>query len=239
MPTTTGEKRIYSKILDFLLPKFCVHCGKYGHYLCQECYNQINFVKTHLCPYCRRPSVGGLTHPGCLTKYAINGIYSAAFYKGPMRSLIKTLKYHPFPFRVYEEIEIILKRYFTDQERFFPKEAVIIPIPMHPEKKKKRKFNQSQLIANTLQSIWKNPLQDEILIRTRRGRVQAGLSRRQRYQNVRGLFQIHPQKRKLVEGNSFILVDDIVTSGATLKWCAFLLKKNHAGKVWGVTLARD
>ncbi|MBU0709033.1 hypothetical protein KJ596_04810 [Patescibacteria group bacterium] len=233
------REHLANKLLDFILPKFCVHCNKFGYYLCQNCYNKIEFISQQLCPICYRPAIDGLTHPGCLTILAIDGIISATKYCNITRSLIKKLKYHPSSRQVFEEIDLIIKRYFIDTDLTFPTNSTLVPIPLHTQKLKKRGFNQAELIANSLSNLWELPVIPDLFTRTRQGIDQTSLPRKQRLKNVRSLYRINPRKKSLVNDNNFILVDDVTTTGATLKKCANLLKRNHAAKVWGITLARD
>ncbi|MBU1110307.1 hypothetical protein KKB83_01690 [Patescibacteria group bacterium] len=164
---------------------------------------------------------------------------SAAKYQGSVRSLVKKLKYKPYAIKAYEEIDLILRRYFTEPEQLFPNNAILIPIPLHPKKLQKRGFNQAEFVAQTLSSIWKLPIQKDLLQRTRQGVDQTSLSRKERIKNVHGLYRINPQTEESLRGKRFILVDDVTTTGATLKKCARLLKQNGANKVWGATFARD
>lgn len=79
-------------ILDFLFPKTCCGCGKLGSYLCPKCSKEI-YQKELFCPYCRRPSLGGATHPLCQKKYGLDGLWSLGLYRDSLAKAIRKLKY--------------------------------------------------------------------------------------------------------------------------------------------------
>lgn len=236
---TDQFRQLLSSSLDLVLPKYCVHCRKLGHYLCPDCYQQITFLKKHPCPVCNRPAIDGLTHPGCLTPWAINGITCATKYRGPIRSLVRQLKYPPPSQQVFEEIELILQRYFTNQETYLPETSLLTPIPLHPSKRRNRGFNQAALISKTLAELWDRPRQEKILLRHKRGQDQVRLPRAKRLTNVRQLYSLNPSQKDLVRNRTIVLIDDVVTTGATLRYCAQILKRNGAQEVYGIAFARD
>lgn len=229
---------LIEKFLDFLFPKFCVHCGKFGYYLCQKCYDQVEFIKIHHCPECKKPAPDGFTHPGCQHPLGIDGILSVAEYKGPIKSLITAIKYKPWTHKAFEEVELILRRYLISEEDYFPPDCVIIPIPLHPSKLRIRKFNQAKLVAEVLSELWGVKLGENWLLRVKKGKDQQGLPRKERLRNVQGLYEINQEKKEKIKDSKIILTDDVTTSGATLKECAKVLKRNGVSKVWAVTLAR-
>ena len=113
---------------------------------------------------------------------------------------------------------------------------VIIPIPLHRSKLKKRGFNQSLLIADFISKLTLLPLSESSLIKKKSTPSQISLSKPERIKNLEGSFEIVSFQK--IQGKSVLLVDDIMTTGATLDTCASELMKAGAKEIYGFTLAR-
>ena len=114
----------------------------------------------------------------------------------------------------------------------------IVPTPLHWTRLARRTFNQSAWLAAALARAAGKPMRAALLVRTKRRRSQAGLSAKQRRDNVRGAFAVAPRWRSVIAGRTVLLVDDVFTTGATLDACARALKKAGAARVDAITLAR-
>ena len=115
----------------------------------------------------------------------------------------------------------------------------MVPVPLHSSKLRQRGFNQAELIARAaLRSAdWRNlRLETKALVRSRETVSQAGLTRHQRRQNIRGAFRV--RKPDLVRGRNILLVDDVFTTGATVSECARVLLRAGAQSVQVATVAR-
>jgi ComF family protein len=114
--------------------------------------------------------------------------------------------------------------------------SVIMPVPLHPKKLRARGFNQSLVLAREISKYFSLPLDFLILKRHIRTEPQINLGKKERESNVRGAFSVtNPHK---IQGQKIILVDDVYTSGSTVKECARILMKNKADKIAVLTLAR-
>lgn len=114
----------------------------------------------------------------------------------------------------------------------------LIPIPLHAHRLRKRRFNQSFLLAQALSKCCNLPVEAGLLARTRPTPSQGGLSASQRQRNVAGAFRLQEGAKPFVAGRRFVLVDDVHTTGATLQACARVLKRAGAEDVTAITLAR-
>lgn len=114
----------------------------------------------------------------------------------------------------------------------------IAPVPLHIKRLRERTFNQALLLARALQRASGRPLAPRILVRARPTPSQTGLKPKERDQNVQGAFSLSPGARASIKGKTILLVDDIYTTGATVKACARILRKGGAKHVWVLTLAR-
>ncbi len=113
---------------------------------------------------------------------------------------------------------------------------VLIPVPLHPTRLIKRRYNQATLLARALAKITAAEFSPDILFRTRRTDSQGGFNARARIENVRGAFTVkHADK---IKGRNLVLIDDVLTTGATLEACARSLKRAGAARVDGICLAR-
>lgn len=116
-----------------------------------------------------------------------------------------------------------------------PTEAVLVPVPLSPEREHERGFNQAGVLARHLSHYRRQLYEPGVLRRTRATRSQVGLNAQQRRQNMLGAFT---SQSPLVHDRAFILIDDVCTTGATLGACAQALLQNGARSVWAYTLAR-
>lgn len=114
----------------------------------------------------------------------------------------------------------------------------LIPIPLHAHRLRKRRFNQSFLLARALSHSSGLPVEPHMLARSRPTPSQGGLSAKARRRNVAGAFMVREAAKPFVQGRRFVLVDDVHTTGATLQACARVLKRAGAEDVTAITLAR-
>lgn len=112
----------------------------------------------------------------------------------------------------------------------------LIPVPLHPTRLVKRRYNQATLLARALAKICPAEFAPDILFRTRRTDSQGGFNARARVENVRGAFSV--KQPETIKGRKLVLIDDVLTTGATLEACARSLKQAGAARVDGICLAR-
>jgi ComF family protein len=226
-------------ILDLVFPKFCLGCGFLGSYLCPSCQKQLYHLKRQNCLYCQKASYLGLTHPGCLKKLDIDGVVSLFYYNNLLKKIIKNLKYR-LATEVWKEFWQTINPEALKPTVLFKeivKDGVIQPIPLTKSKLRERGFNQAELIAQYFQKFLSLPKVD-CLVRKKETLSQAQLkSKRQRYLNLRGAFVIKDKNINL-RGRKIVLVDDIITTGSTVKEATKVLKKFGARKIYVLTLAR-
>ena len=229
-------------ILDLLFPKRCVGCRKLDTYFCPDCI--ANILQTDLvCPKCEKLAVGGQTHPICKRRYGLDGLWSLGVYQGSLREAIKQLKYGKV--RSLAEVLVdILVEYWAKYQPFVLDQIkkdrgarwVVIPVPLYWWRGNSRGFNQSSLIGQILSK--KLGLgYCEGLKRIRYTRPQVKLKGKNRHQNIRNAFEI-TKPYTLYPRPYVLLIDDVWTTGSTLRECCYVLKRNGAKKVWALTLAR-
>ena len=129
----------------------------------------------------------------------------------------------------------LLTRYIASYRIVFPKQTLIIPIPLHPRKQRVRGFNQATLMAHELSIRFSLTIDTQTLTRITATPPQAMLTARLRRENVQHIFSA--RNTAALRGKNIILVDDVKTTGATLEQAAFVLKKAGAKQIWTVTIA--
>ncbi len=219
-------------LLDLIFPKACASCGRVGAYICEECAKQIKEVEFQICPVCTKAAISGITHPKCKTKLSLDGLRSFVYYSTPVPQALYRLKYKfvkNFAVDLINKLNLSLPDLFLD---FY-----LTPVPLYVRRQNWRGFNQAEVMTELLAHRLKISPKSNILERKKSTKSQVGLSRRERAENVRAAFEC--SDKEFVRGRQFLLLDDVWTSGATLKNCATVLKRSGAFAVWGLTLARS
>lgn len=227
-------------VLDLLFPKFCISCGKEGSYLCQDCFSLIDILERQYCPFCPQPKVvlDGKTCNFCKKSKSLNGLYCAASYNNfIVKKLINQFKYEPYIKELSKPLSslIVVHLINLDKVENF-QDYILVPIPLHKKKLKKRGFNQAGEIAKEFSENLKIPVFNDALIKTKQTSAQVELKKEEREENIKGVFLC--QKPELVMGKKILLIDDIFTTGSTMEQCARLLQEAGAKEVWGVVVAR-
>ncbi|HSD12172.1 MAG TPA: phosphoribosyltransferase family protein [Patescibacteria group bacterium] len=222
-------------------PHFCCGCGAEGSVLCEACGAETKtpYEGIFVCPGCgERTPAGGRCGARRCRAGALDGLVSAAPYGKPvLRELLRLYKYE----RVGEAGEALLRLFggFARRHRIVLAACgatMIVPVPMHPFREAYRGFNQAEVLAGVLAAEVGLPVAGTLLRRRFGFSAQARLEdSRARRRNVRGrVTSVAPVAR----GSVCLLVDDVVTTGATLEACAAALKKAGAAEVRAVTLLR-
>jgi len=228
-------------LIDLFFPKFCLGCGYIGVYVCSSCFKKLELIKQDTCFYCKKPSLFGLTHPNCSKTHNIDGLLTIYHYNPLLKKIIKNIKYR-LAVQVWQEFykiiepQVILKLGFYKR---LSQDFVIQPIPLSKIKYNERGFNQASLISTFFQKFLHYSIGD-LLIRKKEISAQAQIKNKKgRYFNVQGAFAIKPDRRGLIyQTPNIIVIDDVVTSGSTVKEAARVLKKAGIKKVYVLALAK-
>ncbi len=226
---------------DLFFPKFCLGCGYIGAYLCFSCQNKLKPINQDVCLYCKKSSLFGLTHLGCRKNFNVDGLISLYYYSPMLKKIVKNIKYR-LATEVWQEFYRIIKPQVIIKLSFYKKLSpgfVFQPIPLTKNKYNERGFNQAFLIAKFFQKFLNFPIVD-LLVRKKETSAQAQIEdKRKRYLNIRGAFAINLDCRGVIHhALEIILIDDVVTSGSTIKEAARVLKKAGVKKVYVLALAK-
>jgi ComF family protein len=231
LPQLTEIKRV---ALDFLLPKWCIACGREGDYICRSCRLSLPFIKPPVCPRCGRPQPPGEPCRGCIGEKAeIDGIRAPFLFEGVIRQAIHELKY-----RNLRDMSKVLAGFLSGYllENPMPAE-VLVPVPIHKKRERERGYNQSALLARELGRYRGIPVVEDVLVRQIYTPTQArSASEEERQRNVADAFTC---RDAYLRGKRVLLIDDVSTSGATLNACAGVIKRTGAEVVWGLAVALE
>ncbi len=211
-------------LLDLLMPPACAACGRVGALLCPRCLNGWQVPS--------RPVDRFLAPDGGVVVGDALALTMAAFaYEGPMRRALAALKYGGA-----SRLAPILARAAAPPLRellALTGPATLVPVPLHVERRRARGYNQAELLAKPLSRLTGAPVAD-VLERARSTTKQHRLNRTARLANLRGAFRASGAVPLTA-----ILVDDIITTTATLEACASVLREAGCQSVYGFALARE
>ncbi len=166
----------------------------------------------------------------------MNGLRATSLYINPLRLCIRALKYSGNR-RLAEPLGALLARTYT---AYNMQADMIIPVPLHSERERRRGYNQAHLLAKVCAAQTGLPLHDTLVTRTRATPPQVGLTASERKCNVLGAFSCtQPLATEMLSGRKILMIDDVCTTGATLEACAAPLLAAGALSVWGLVLARS
>ena len=227
--------------LDIALPTLCVACREPvdGEGVCASCWAKLSFIAP---PYCPRLGIPFVYDPGpeLLSMEAIANppayqrARAAVRYDEVARTLVHALKYQD-----RTDLAPAMGRWMARAGRELLETAdLLVPVPLHWRRAWHRRYNQSGALARAVERQSGVKLKGELLRRVRATEQQVGLSRSQRASNVQGAFGVSADQRSEIQGRRVVLIDDVLTSGATVDACARALLRAKAAQVDVLVFAR-
>lgn len=226
MKIESKKRGLFSNLLHLFLPEVCVVCGrellesemgacigclyklpKTNNY--KEKYNAVEILMAGRIPFERI---------ACYCVYAEGGI---------LPPLIHNLKYYH-----KKEIGLLLGRMFGEDladSDFIKPVDLIVPVPLHPKKRKNRGYNQAEIIAQGISEVTSIPLLTDNLIRVVRNPTQTTKTRTERWENVKNIFDV--MDKQSFEHKHILLVDDVITTGSTIEACGAALRSCRELKI--------
>ena len=238
----TGLGATARRILDVGLPPLCPTCREPvadPGALCSQCWSKLTFISR---PYCERlgipfaydPGPGVLSMEAIADPPSYNRARAAVRYDETARTMVQAFKYGN---RL--DLAPAMGRWMATAGRELLSEAdALVAVPLHWRRLWSRRFNQAATLAQTISRLSAVPVAHDLLKRVRATRQQVGLTQAERARNVQGAFRVPRETRPQVLGKRLVLVDDVLTSGATLDTCARILLRAGAANVDVLVFAR-
>ena len=233
--------KLLSPLADVLFPPRCPLCGAGTasvDSLCAACWTTLAIPGDPCCSQCQRPfaegmATGAICAPCLQQPPTHDGIAAGSIYTDPSRRLVLALKHgHRIG------LAPMMARLISARLREVDESWVFVPVPLHRWRLWQRGFNQSALIARALVRLRGGRLCVDGLVRRKRTPSLAGLGRKARKRALSGAITINPRRMETIRGANIVLVDDVLTSGATTNACVSMLKRAGAGKVVIACFAR-
>ncbi|MFA6378478.1 MAG: ComF family protein [Candidatus Omnitrophota bacterium] len=232
----------FHSFLDLVYPPQCLLCQAKPSdklkILCDVCHEAICFNTPPFCKKCSRHLLAPGEHtlcPQCRKRIPdFDMAWSATIYNEPMKHLLHLFKYQRKTTLKYLLTDLIctfLEQYHIPIQTF----DYLVPIPVHPTKQREREFNQTQLIAELLAKRFHRQISINNLIRVKHSRPQAVLEEKERWTNIKDAFRIRHSFS--FKNKSILLIDDLMTTGATACEAAKVCKQAQASSVGILTLA--
>ncbi len=231
-------------VFDFFYPPECLACSCFisdAGTLCSDCFNQLVFVQGHVCECCGYPlenAQEGQRCGPCLAKSPLYTLRTPLCYNDLSKELVLKLKY----FDRMDLAKPLASFLYPVIEPFLEDIDYILPVPLHWRRLWSRRYNQATELCHHLShSIAARrdvpiPVLTNLLLRTKYTEPQGLKSYLHRTRNMRGAFHVHYPE--ILKGKSVALIDDVYTTGATLKACAKALSKASVRHIYAFTVTR-
>lgn len=224
------------KLIELLYPRTCPFCGKVNRSgICEECKEKLPYIREPRCKKCGKP-VRGDTEEYCHDCRKRPHNYeqgrSLWLHQTPVMESIYQFK--------YDHKKVYAEAYAKEMVRCF--EALIrewnidliVPVPLHKKRRRKRGYNQAELIAGKLGEMLAIPVDSELLVRVKNTKPQKQLNDRERHRNLKHAFQV---TKRSVCAENILLIDDIYTTGNTIDYAAEMLKQESAAHIYFLTIS--
>jgi ComF family protein len=234
--------QVLSPVIDLVYPPRCPLCGEAlaaQQGLCAACWNELAIPGEPACARCQRPfgnatvAVGSICVPCLAAPPAHDGIAAATLYNDPSRRLVLAFKHGR---RI--ALAPLLARLMAPRLPEMDESWLVVPVPLHRGRLWRRGFNQAALLAREIAKHRGGTVLVDGLIRKKPTPVLGGLGRKARARALSGALAVNPARKAAIKRARIVLVDDVLTSGATSNACVAALKRAGAERVVIACFAR-
>lgn len=230
---------MWHALIAVLFPPYCASCRRIGARICVNCRKTLRTAHTQQCIMCHRASILGITHGNCRRKRGIDATANILHYNTTLKRIIAQIKYHGY-LEAYRELLWILQPQMRQMAsawrdvHLIDSQTVITAVPLHSARERARGFNQAQILANTLAEVT-GLVYTPLLVRTKNT---PQLAKSPHDTTRSSIVQDAFSYSATTFPQSVILVDDVVTTGATVVEATKTLKKQGVQRVFVFSLAR-
>lgn len=226
-------------VINFLYPSQCRVCeNQIGlesvPYMCDTCWHDIDFIEPPWCEMCGIPNTEDKCDSCAANPPPYGKLRTIAFYEAALQQAIHLFKFEKRT-TLAKPLTQLLMQYIPD-DFSIAEYDFILPIPIHKKRLRERGFNQATLLANGIAKITGVPVVTDVLTRYRNTSPQSSLDRETRQTNIIGAFELH--KKEVVQDKRILVLDDVFTTGATVREAVKVLWNADPIEIDVLTLAR-
>ncbi|OGK10298.1 MAG: hypothetical protein A2Y63_04075 [Candidatus Riflebacteria bacterium RBG_13_59_9] len=237
-----------TRVGRLLFPPYCIFCGELAELMvCAGCRDQLARVQPPICPRCGKPLKTDVPRGECLHcsrhRWYVESARALLTYEGRGREALHRFKYGRkrglarfFGTELAQAAGDVRRLGALFNWDFGEEPELVVPMPLHPRKQFWRGFNQSELVLRFYAPTLGLPVGTGVLRRVKSTRPQVRLNEAERFANIRGAFAVPRAMKERVAGKHILLLDDMVTTGATMNAAARALQRAGAGKVYALSL---
>jgi|SaaInl5LU_22_DNA_1037371.scaffolds.fasta_scaffold32399_2 ComF family protein len=235
-------RRVMGRAIDFLFPPQCSLCRKpvqLANHLCASCWSDLHWITGPVCKISGVPmpyDLGAetLCPAVIVSPPAYDWARAPLAYEGSARSLVSRFKYADQP-----ELAVMMTQWMVAYtQQICDVNSLIVPVPLYRFRLLSRRYNQAAELARSFARQGNYCFLMDVLQRHRRTQPQVGLGKHKRKQNVRSAFRVCESGKNKLDGRHIILIDDVLTTGATVNACCKVLRSAGATSVGVITFAR-
>ncbi|MFH1655207.1 MAG: ComF family protein [Candidatus Omnitrophota bacterium] len=238
-------KSLSATVLDIIYPRNCINCKNgifdkdYGFSICRDCFENIQKNRPPFCLKCGRHLDGPETDEGvcrqCKSrKFYFDNAWSVCIYEGIIQELI-----HKFKYSNKTMLDKVFAKLIFDFVMNFNLSVsdydIMLPVPLHPTRLREREYNQCRILAHEIQNFFSIAISTNDVMRLRNTKSQISLDKKARWENIKGAFKVKNTLK--FKDKNVLIIDDLITTGATASELARALKNAGTKNVSVLTLA--
>lgn len=232
-------RRFWQEILETLYPPRCAGCALVGYdSWCEDCLQSIPYLPLPVCLRCGTPISSEGFCTSCLQHPPVpEAVRAVVRYEGVVRRAIHRYKYRGYAALAPALAQLLVHGWDTPLTLPLQGAEIVVPVPIHPRRRRERGFNQSELLAKWFCQAVGLPYSSQSLRRVQYQQPQVGLKQDERRQNIQGAFRV--DLGEAVAGKRVLLIDDVWTTGSTLNEAARALLASGAETVFAYVVAHE
>lgn len=232
-------RNIFETAIVFLYPARCRVCEEFlgvtsMPYICADCWQDMQFLEPPWCDICGTPEINGLCDACAVSPPRYGKLRTIAFYHTTLQQAIHLFKFEKKRAFAQPLVQLINTHIPSDCD--ITGYDFVLPIPIHKKRLRERGFNQAALLADGIAKVAGVPVLTDVLVRKRHTVAQSSLDSAARQQNIVGAFEV--RNPDIISGKRLLLIDDVFTTGATIREAVGELWTADPAEIDVLTLAR-